>query len=254
MIANLTIGTEEFSVDFSMPLDISLPLRQGNANPTCYYADPVKFETIEAGDFIGSVAKGGSVNYQKITLTPHGNGTHTECYGHISSDQHATINSLLKEFHFVAELISIEPERKENNDEVITLEKVKNAIKFSNTKALIIRSLPNSDNKKHKDYSGTNPPYLEAALTSYLVEKGIEHLLIDLPSVDKEMDGGALSAHKNFWKLTGNTRKHCTITELIFAPSYIEDGLYLLNLQISPIEIDAAPSKPILYKLREYLP
>nr|MDQ3322374.1 hypothetical protein [Acidobacteriota bacterium] len=40
-----------------------------------------------------------------------------------------------------------------------------------------------------------------------------------------------------------------TITEMIFAPDSISDGAYLVNLQIAPFIADAAPSRPILFKI-----
>jgi hypothetical protein len=82
-----------------------------------------------------------------------------------------------------------------------------------------------------------------------MVQKGIKHLLIDQPSVDREEDGGELKSHKAFWNFDGKLRKDCTITELIYVPNSIEDGTYFLNLQIAPFENDATPSKPILYKI-----
>ena len=69
-----------------------------------FLADPVIFETIRSGNFIGSVREGGSVNYQKLHITRHGNGTHTECYGHILDDETATIHSCHTEFHFIGRL------------------------------------------------------------------------------------------------------------------------------------------------------
>ena len=83
----------------------------------------------------------------------------------------------------------------------------------------------------------------------YIVEQGIEHLLIDLPSVDRESDEGKLLAHKAFWKFPNQIREQSTITELIYVPNKVKDGLFLLNIQIASFEIDASPSKPVLYKL-----
>ena len=254
MIITLPFDAKQWQADLSQALDISIPLKEGDLNPSCYYAESVKFETIEMGDFIGSVQRGGPVNYQKISLTPHGNGTHTECYGHLVADTKVTLNSLLNTFHFIAEVISLHPQTTEEGDTLITLESLKQKIKHLTAKALVIRTLPNDVSKKSRQYSGTNPTYLEPALTHYLAEMGIDHLLLDLPSVDKEVDGGALSAHKAFWQLEGAARRHCTITELIYVPEKIQDGLYLLNLQITSLEIDASPSKPVLYKLTEFLP
>jgi len=251
MIIQLSFNEKYYSADLTAPLDISIPIQEGNQNPNCYWADPVKFETIVSGNFIGSVKAGGSVNYQKLTLTPHGNGTHTECFGHISSDVTATINKTLTQFHFIAEVISVAPEKLSNGDSIITLRSVKEKINHFGSEALIIRTLPNLETKKTKNYSGTNPPYIEPDVTAFLAANRINHLLIDLPSIDREVDDGKLSAHKAFWNLPDSIRKNCTITELIFLDNAIKDGLYLMNLQITSLEMDASPSKPVLYKLEE---
>ena len=81
--------------------------------------------------------------------------------------------------------------------------------------------------------------------------KGFEHLLIDLPSVDREEDGAKFLAHKAFWKYPGSVRKYSTIKELIYVANEIEDGIYLLQLNVLNIETDASPSRPILYSLVE---
>jgi hypothetical protein len=40
-----------------------------------------------------------------------------------------------------------------------------------------------------------------------------------------------------------------TITEMIYVPNEVEDGQYVLDLQIPNFVADAAPSRPVLYKL-----
>ena len=74
-------------------------------------------------------------------------------------------------------------------------------------------------------------------------------MLIDLPSIDKEKDDGALLAHKAFWNYPKNLRLDATITEFIYVPDAVEDGHYLLNLQTASFVNDATPSRPILYKI-----
>jgi len=251
MIIHLSIFKKKYSADLSAPLGISIPIKNGNQNPNCYWADPVKFDTIVTGDFIGNVKAGGSVNYQRLTITPHGNGTHTECYGHIASDETATINQSLTRFHFVAEVISVLPESLANGDSVIPFRQVKEKIKHPGVDALVIRTIPNPETKKTQHYSGTNPTYLASSIAEFLAASNIQHLLIDLPSIDRETDEGKLLAHKAFWKFPDSIRKDCTITELIYVDNYIPDGLYLLNLQIANLEMDASPSNPVLYKLEE---
>lgn len=252
MIIHVTFSNRTYKIDLNKPHDISLPLKEGTENPNCYGAGPVTMETIRSGNFVGSVQEGGSVNYQKLSITPHGNGTHTECYGHISAD-HATLNECLTDFHFFAEVISVTPAQTASGDSIITRQALAEKIKNKTVQAIVIRSLPNVDAKRTAHYSGTNPPYLDHEAAAYLVELGVNHLLIDLPSVDRESDDGRLLAHKAFWQFPERTRKNCTITELVFVTDLIKDGLYLLNLQITSLEMDASPSKPVLYNLAEVL-
>lgn len=120
--------------------------------------------------------------------------------------------------------------------------------------AIVVRTLPNTAAKVSTDYSGTNPPYMSAEAMAWLREEcGVEHFLVDLPSVDKESDGGALLGHSAFWgvppKKTPAHLSHRTITELCYVPDHVEDGVYLLDLQVAPIDLDAAPSRPLLYRL-----
>ena len=121
----------------------------------------------------------------------------------------------------------------------------------NNIEALIIRTRPNDIWKKNKSYSGTNPAYLDSGVIEALNKTAVKHLLIDLPSVDKEKDEGKLSSHNAFWSTKGNIQNDKTITELVYIDNAHEDGLFLLNLQIISVDIDASPSKPVLYRIIE---
>ncbi|GAB2953256.1 cyclase family protein [Hymenobacter coalescens] len=242
-----------FSFDPAAPLDIALPLAPGPDQVNCFWAEPVEIEVIRVGEFVGSVAEGGSTNYKRVHLTPHGNGTHTECYGHISPDPAATLPRCLERFLFVAWLISVAPRRRLDGDLVVELADALPVLAGAPVppEAIILRTLPNEDAKRRRHYSGQNPPYLSAELVQHLVEQGIEHLLLDLPSVDRELDNGVLAAHHAFWQYPDRIRRGATITELIFVPDTVPDGLYLLNLQVTMLELDASPSRPVLYALSE---
>ncbi|MFI5221397.1 MAG: cyclase family protein, partial [Bacteroidia bacterium] len=100
---------KKHTADLSKPLDISIPLSSGGHNPNAYHLRSPLFEPVASGNFIGSVKEGGSVNCENILINAHGNGTHTECVGHISKER-ITINQSLKQFVSIAQLISIEPE------------------------------------------------------------------------------------------------------------------------------------------------
>ncbi len=45
---------------------------------------------------------------------------------------------------------------------------------------------------------------------------------------------------------------NATITEMIYVSDEVEDGDYILNLQIASFENDASPSKPVLYKILDF--
>lgn len=245
----------KYQIDFSKPIDISITLTNTDENPIAWYIEKPMIEPVRFGDWIGKVSEGSSsTNFNNIFFNPHGHGTHTECLGHITKEFYS-INQSLKTFFFLAELVSVEPELK-GEDLVITKEQIEKALNGKTVEAIVIRTLPNENEKRSKKYSNTNPPYLDEEASEFIRESGIKHLLIDLPSVDKEHDEGKLLAHKAFWNvkdvnsLNDDARLDATITEMIFVADDIQDGSYLLNLQIASFENDASPSKPVLYKIQ----
>ena len=236
----------EYRIDLSKPLDISLSLR-GDEKNVAWYLKPPRIEPVKDGNWTAKVTQGASVNFNNVFFNPHAHTTHTECVGHITPE-FRSVNESLKRFFFLAKLISVEP-TVHGVDHVITKEQLTKLFQKGDSEAIIIRTLPNSFAKRSAKYSHSNWPYLEENAAKYLRECGVDHLLIDLPSVDKEKDEGKLLAHKAFWNYPKNTRFDATITELIYAPSKVEDGFYILNLQPASFENDAAPSRPVLYKI-----
>ncbi len=248
----LHLYSEQY-IDTSKGLDISIPLSNDEQNPLAWYVDKPVFEPVRAEGFIGLVTEGSSTNFRNISFNPHGHGTHTECLGHITSEIHS-VNNKLKDSFFTAEVITITPEKFWNEkdqcfDEVISLIQMTNTIQSSTVEAIVLRTAPNDLSKKHKNYSSTNPPYLDVACVELLNQKGVQHFLIDLPSVDRENDEGKLLFHHAFWQVPENPQFHKTITEFIYVEDSIKDGLYLLNLQTAPFENDATPSRPVLFEI-----
>lgn len=236
-------------VRWEAPIDLSLPLQRGKDNPNAFYIEDPQMEPFRMGTFVGKVAEGGPCNVEQISFSPHGNGTHTECIGHISAER-ITINQCLTRFHFKARLVSLHPEQR-GNDQVITVGQLQASCgDLKGVEAAVVRTLPNDAQKRSQRYSGSNPPYFEAAALDWLQQQGVLHLLTDLPSVDREEDGGVLSAHHAFWQHPQQPRLAATITELIFVPDAAADGDYLLNLMIAAFESDASPSKPVLYPFK----
>lgn len=230
--------------------DLSIPLRFGGPQPNAFGADPARARAL------GDTREGASVNFEEYTFTPHCSGTHTECVGHIT-DQRISVRECLKDIVLPAVVLSIAPETAVNGDEVISRRSLEVGLANTNADgtALIIRTLPNDDSKLARRYDDTRlAPYFAGEAMRFIVECGVKHLLVDLPSIDRLLDEGKLANHRIFWcvepgsrEVTEATRMESTITELIYVPDEVADGKYLLNLQIAPFESDAAPSRPILF-------
>lgn len=248
---------KQYFASLCEPHDISIPLKSNSDNVTAWYVGAPVIKPVVGENFIGSVQEGSAVNFREIFFNPHGHGTHTECVGHINKAV-TSINKTLKNFHFFAALVTVTPEvvsekegTREKGDLIIQKYQLEATIENYKPEAIIIRTLPNSKGKLNRQYSNTNPPYICHEAMKYLVQNGVKHFLIDLPSVDKEVDNGELLAHKAFWNYPEHPNYERTITELIYVDDYIIDGLFLLNLQIAPFENDASPSKPVIYRLEE---
>ncbi len=247
MITTIQYNSRKLQIDLSKPIDISIPLSPTKQNVNAWYLDAPKIEPVIVDGWVGSVAQGATVNFNNISFNPHAHGTHTECVGHITKAFHS-VNQCLKKFFFLAELITVAPEYKDG-DFVISKKQLQFALGNKKREAVVIRTIPNTLEKLSKQYSHSNPPFLLEEAAIYLRDKGVKHLLIDLPSVDKEKDDGLLLAHNAFWDTQNKLRLDATITEFIFVPNTTQDGAFILNLQIASFENDAAPSKPILYKI-----
>lgn len=252
MIAEITHHGRTIRTDLGRPIDISLPLHTGEGRTKAWYVGPATMEPVRSGDRVFAVAEGAPVNFRNVFFNPHGHGTHTESVGHISPEVHP-VGRLLKRYFFTAQLVSLLPETRRapdaKEDQVITLEQLRNVVNERPPEALVLRTLPHRDDAETRDWSGSNPCYLQSTACAWLRSIGVKHLLLDLPSVDREEDGGVLAAHHAFWDHPGSTDLERTITELVHAPREVRDGDYLLELQVAPFMNDAAPSRPVLYAL-----
>lgn len=248
MIVQLTLNERSYRCDLTQGYDLSLPVRRDGGGIRAFGLGPVQMNPFRAGSFVGNVAEGGSANCDLLSFYPHGNGTHTESMGHIMREP-VSVHRVLQQFFFSALLISVEPEQR-GEDRVITAAQIREALQsHPGVEALIIRSLPNDTGKRERDYTGTNPAWFEAETLALAAAAGVKHWLCDVPSVDREDDGGLLLAHHAWWQYPAQPRTEATITELIYVPEEAADGLYLLNLQVAPIESDAAPSRPLIFPL-----
>lgn len=237
-------------INLHQGIDISVEIGNKDRYLRAWYQNEPLIEPVRMGDFVGSVAEGSSVNFMNVHFNPHAHGTHTESYGHITKDFYS-VNEIKLPLLMECALVTIEGATIVE-DKVVTLERMKAALDIYEGKleAVLLRTrLQGQEAELNVDFSDTNPPYVDANVAEYLISRGVKHFLIDLPSVDKEKDGGSLSFHHAFWQIPENPRKDATITEFAHVPSQIADGLYALNLQMAAFHNDASPSRPVLYKM-----
>lgn len=255
-------GEQQYTASVSAGHDISIALTFTPPQLQSFGAVAAHAEPLVAGTFIGDVNRGGSCNCSTYHLTPHCNGTHTESVGHITRE-FFPVNAIAPAALLLAELISVIPIMTATtfapDDRIITREllQAQLANRAVSSTALLVRTLPNDDSKLTLNYDAAPcPAYFHSDALAWLATIGIEHLLVDTPSVDRMSDGGLLLAHRTFWGMPAGAtnvqqamRPQATITELIYVANNIVDGRYLLNLQIAPFASDAAPSRPMLYPL-----
>jgi kynurenine formamidase len=257
----------EAITDLSRPIALAIELDFSADQPRHFGAPPANTQPFSVPGFSGSVARGASCNCNVITLIPHCNGTHTECVGHLTTerlDAHREIPPGLVptllvtvapvDTHDTLETTDPAPQP---GDKLITrgaLERGWPTAPPFQPRALVIRTLPNDVLKCA--YTDRTPPYLSREAAELLVARAIEHLVVDLPSIDRAHDEGRLTAHRVFFGLPrGSTslgqasRPRSTITELAFIPDTVADGAYLLEIQVPAIGGDAVPSRPLLYPI-----
>ena len=144
MLVNIIHNAQKYVANLTHPLDISIPIQPTGIN--AWDVENMQLNPVKSGEWVGDVTMGSSVNFNTILFNPHAHATHTECVGHISPNKES-LNQELSTFFFVAELISIVPEKK-NGDFIITKALLKKMIKKSdNAQAIIIRTIPNNKEK-----------------------------------------------------------------------------------------------------------
>ncbi|MBI1216110.1 MAG: hypothetical protein GC185_09870 [Alphaproteobacteria bacterium] len=269
MQLNVTIGDEgaTFRAALEDPLDISIPVRFDGPQLAVFGGHPARRKVFETQGFTGDVRRGGSCNCEIYSFSPHLNGTHTECVGHITGER-ISVQDASTENLVAATLVTLQPvaatttgdsytPRLRPNDMIIGKKAVAAALDAADplfSGALVIRTLPNGPEKSSRDYAAQPAPFFSADAMKEVAERGVRHLLVDIPSLDRADDEGRLTCHRIFWGVAaGETSvphpSAKTVTELIYVPEDIADGPYLLNLQVAAFMADAAPSRPVLYKV-----
>ena len=237
------------------------PVFQGE--DLCLFGSPQpQRHPFRVGNTTLRVADGSPVNCDTIELTAHCHGTHTESAGHITREA-LPVGPLLPTALLSVYVHTVVPgtaagcpeqlpANAQDSDRIITEAEI-NRLPQESFECLLIRTkgfLPEG--------SCPDAPYFSQNAMAAIVQRDFQHLLVDLPSVDRSDDGGVLMNHRTFWGLPmGSTElpaeafRQKTITELVAVPESVSDGLYVLSLQAPNWHTDAVPSRPILYSIGE---
>jgi arylformamidase len=273
MQAELTLGGQKVRVALDRGVSLAIAVDFSAAGPRAFGAGAPTTMPYAVPGFTGSVATGASANCSTLTLTPHCQMTHTESVAHLTRESGDTWRVVPRGLlPAVVVSVSHEPARETSEstdpqpwgtDSLITRRRLRAAWPMARPSlpafepvAAIIRTLPNEASKRSRNYSDAVPPYLTREAVEWLVEKRIEHLVLDVPSVDRTHDEGHLVGHRLFFGLPpGSTargdasRSRATVTELAFVPDEVADGPCFLALAVPAIGGDAVPSQPIVYPL-----
>ena len=219
-----------FFADFDNPVPIYLQSQEDMAW-TCFGIGTMRKRQLSKIN--GSVG----CRCEEITFCPHANTTHLETSAHALEDGIRPNDILHKIQPLMPAYLS--------ND----LSKLPSS---SDVKAVVYRSgvVWEASKRKCFDFTGTNPPfvtesYIENAFRCF---PNFKYLLVDLPSVDPESDGGELRCHKAFFNLGG-----VGIIELCSIPNDVPTGQYALSINPVSLDSDAVPCAPILYPLSREL-
>ena len=148
--------------------------------------------------------QGGSCNCEVISFIPHCHGTHTESVGHISTERFPLAAVPLP--HFIpCTLISVQPRGRAIRAEEIAAALA--GVPPGYLEALVVRTLPNDASKRTRRWEDASTPYFTPEAMKVIRSHGINHLLVDLPSLDPLYDEGRLSAHRVFWDMPPDSKE-----------------------------------------------
>jgi arylformamidase len=269
MRAIVEVNNEEYSIDFGKAIDISIPLDFHGPQPNVYGVNTAAAAACRTGDLVGDTRLGGSCNFEQFTFIPHCNGTHTECVGHITSER-INIRNCLRDPFVPSTLVTILPvpafaledagaASTTDADILISrpaLEAALHGCDKNFLRGLIIRTLPNSEDKKTLVYGERGSPFFTSGAMELIRELGVDQLVVDFPSIDRLFDEGKMLNHRLYWNVDpgsfnvkSESRLGATITEMAYIENSVSDGNYFLNLQIAPFVADASPSRPLLFRV-----
>ena len=257
-----------YDVDTSNFLDLAIPYDFVGPQPNFYDVSPGKSTPLKFNETSYAVREGAGCNVSEIKINIHCTGTHTECVGHLL-DQNSSVSECVQDILIPTVLMTVQPTSfsscqesyhmdVQENEKIISmrsLQKTYEKFQDYNPSSMIIRTLPNPEEKRYYRYSDKIPPFFTNDAISFLFSQSIQHLVVDIPSIDRMEDNGILGNHRIFWgdgknyDTNINPNSLNTITELAYIQNEVNDGFYFLNIQLPRFKCDAAPSRPLLMRI-----
>src|SRR5690242_3032424 len=94
MVQNIEVNGLRYRSGSEDAIDLSIPLKFNGEQPNAFGTELATAAACEYGTLVGDTRRGGSCNFEKLSLIPHCNGTHTECVGHITDERMSVRDSL----------------------------------------------------------------------------------------------------------------------------------------------------------------
>ncbi len=251
--------------DESAGCDATLPFDPALRGGRAFGLRPTTVAAVEIGGGRSlRVDDGAPVDCADVMLNPHGGGTHVECVGHIVADAW-TLADVEMPGLLPATLLEVKVEalggcgehaggKSAGTDRVLTARALTEAWDACGVEgfdeAIAVRTDAASALPVGADWTGTNPPYPTIEAMDWLAGRARSLLVLDLPSLDREDDGGTTPNHRRWWGLPDGARTlgavaapQRLICELArFGPD-LAPGPHLLRLDVAPIASDAAPAR-----------
>lgn len=213
-----------------------------------FYLPNFQVAPVQLDGFIGDTDRGGSCNVNQISFTPH-NLTHIETAAHIIKSGPTVKDIPIQTMHGICQVIDLSDA--EFPDNYIHPDHIKSQLLDHSIQILAIKT-PASIIPADHDFSGTDPLSLHPTTGKYLSEHhpDIKLLIVDLPSVDQEDDGGKLLAHRYFLEIEGNsTSKRKAIIELAYFSEIKSSGRYYAIITPARVDLDAMITDVVLFDL-----
>jgi arylformamidase len=251
--------------DLESPIACSVVTRPHGVDVSAWGIPATEARPFAVGEFVAAISAGGSINCDVWTVTIHAAGTHTETVRHIRDE-----GPFVDEIHFAplmrCLLLRVRPTSlaasgetysgtNDPQDPVVTRAALQTAAAAlgptpTDFDALLLAT---GTIGEHSDarFDERPAPYLtDEAMTWVHDQVHVQHLLVDLPSVDRLWDGGRVSGHHLYWGVDadGVRTPSRTITEFVRVRADLPSGCYALQLSVAAWHADAAPSRVTLYR------